>query len=48
MTGLADIFVVPQVRNARRYQLALAAYPRIVAIDAACAELDAFRRASPE
>lgn len=46
--GLADIFLVPQVRNARRYQLDLAAYPRIVAIDAACAELDAFRRASPE
>lgn len=46
--GLADVFLVPQVRNARRYQIDLAAYPRIVAIDAACAELDAFRRASPE
>lgn len=46
--GLADIFLVPQVRNARRYQIDLAAYPRIVAIDAACAELDAFRRARPE
>ena len=46
--GLADVFLVPQVRNARRYQIDLAAYPRIVAIDAACAELDAFRRAGQE
>ncbi|MCX7176595.1 MAG: maleylacetoacetate isomerase [Proteobacteria bacterium] len=45
--GLADICLVPQVRNARRYQIDLSAYPRIVAIDAACAELDAFRRANP-
>lgn len=46
--GLADVFLVPQVRNARRYEIDLAAYPRIVAIDAACAELDAFHRASQE
>ena len=46
--GLADIFLVPQVRNARRYEVDLAAYPRIVAVDAACAELDAFRRAGQE
>ena len=45
--GLADICLVPQVRNARRYQIDLSAYPRIVAIDAACAEVDAFRRARP-
>lgn len=43
--GLADICLVPQVRNARRYQVDLTAYPRIVAIDAACGELEAFRRA---
>ena len=43
--GLADICLVPQVRNARRYKIDLSSYPRIVAIDAACAELDAFRRA---
>lgn len=45
--GLADICLVPQVRNARRYQIDLAAYPRIVAIDAACAEVEAFRLARP-
>lgn len=43
--GLADICLVPQVRNARRYQIDLSAYPRIVAIDAACAEVEAFRLA---
>lgn len=46
--GLADICLVPQVRNARRYKVDLSPYPRIVAIDAACAELDAFRRARTE
>jgi len=46
--GLADICLVPQVRNARRYKVDLLAYPRIVAIDAACAELDPFRRARSE
>ena len=46
--GLADICLVPQVRNARRYKVDLSAYPRIVAIDAACTELDAFRRARSE
>jgi maleylacetoacetate isomerase len=46
--GLADICLVPQVRNARRYEIDLAAYPRILAIDAACGELDAFRRALPQ
>lgn len=46
--GLADICLVPQVYNARRYRIALDAYPRVAAIDAACAELDAFRKARPE
>jgi maleylpyruvate isomerase len=45
--GLADICLVPQVANARRYKIDLAAYPRIRAIDAACGELDAFQRARP-
>jgi maleylacetoacetate isomerase/maleylpyruvate isomerase len=45
---LADIYLVPQVFNARRFNISLADYPRIVAVDAACAELRAFQDAAPE
>jgi maleylpyruvate isomerase len=45
---LADICLVPQVFNARRFSVDLQPYPRIVAIDAACRELAAFRAAAPE
>jgi maleylpyruvate isomerase len=44
---LADICIVPQVFNARRFGLDLAPYPRIRAIDAAAAEVDAFVAAEP-
>ncbi len=46
--GMADLCLVPQVFNARRYALDLGPYPRIVSIDAACAELPAFKSAAPE
>ena len=46
--GLADACLVPQVYNARRFNIDLTPYPTIVAIDAACAELDAFAQAAPE
>lgn len=46
--GLADLFIVPQLYNARRYDFPLDAYPRLRRIDAACAELEAFLRALPE
>jgi maleylpyruvate isomerase len=46
--GMADVCLVPQIYNARRYSVDLAPYPRIVAIDAACAELPAFASAAPE
>ncbi|HEV3372947.1 MAG TPA: maleylacetoacetate isomerase [Xanthobacteraceae bacterium] len=45
---LADICLVPQVANARRLKVPLDPYPKIVAIDAACAELSAFEEARPE
>jgi maleylacetoacetate isomerase len=45
---LADVCLVPQVFNARRFSVDLSAYPRIVAIDAACRELAAFASAAPE
>jgi maleylacetoacetate isomerase len=45
---LADICLVPQVYNARRLKVPLDRFPKIVAIDAACAKLVAFERAQPE
>jgi maleylacetoacetate isomerase len=46
--GLADICLVPQVFNAQRFKVPLDAYPKIVAVDAACAKLEAFEKARPE
>ena len=46
--GLADACLVPQVYNARRWKLPLDGYPTICRIDAACNELEAFRKAAPE
>jgi len=45
---LADVCLVPQVFNARRFALDLTPYPRIVGIDAACRDLPAFQGAAPE
>ncbi|XEN32212.1 maleylacetoacetate isomerase [Ensifer sp. WSM1721] len=45
---MADICLVPQVYNARRWELDLSPCPRIVAIDQRCAEIDAFARAHPD
>ncbi|HXX03406.1 MAG TPA: maleylacetoacetate isomerase [Xanthobacteraceae bacterium] len=45
---LADIFLVPQVANARRLKVPLDQFPRIVGIEAACLGLPAFDRARPE
>jgi len=46
--GLADIFLVPQVYNARRFDCDLTGFPRIMDINEACLGLEAFRRAAPE
>ena len=45
---LADVCLVPQMYNARRFGCDLAAFPRLVAIDAALAALPAFAAARPE
>ena len=46
---LADIVLVPQVANARRYpQIDLTQFPNIVRIDAALKKLKAFHDAAPE
>jgi maleylpyruvate isomerase len=45
---LADICLVPQVFNARRFAVDMNAYPRILGIDAACRLLPPFMVAAPE
>jgi maleylacetoacetate isomerase len=46
--GIADICLVPQMFNARRFAAPLDPYPNLVRIDAACTALDAFARAHPD
>jgi len=45
--SLADIFLVPQLVNARRFGADLR-WLRLIEIERACMALDAFRRAAPE
>jgi len=45
---VADICLVPQVFNARRLKVPLDAFPKIVAVEAACLKLPAFDKARPE
>jgi maleylpyruvate isomerase len=44
---IADVYLVPQIESARRFNVDMTPYPTLVAIDRACATLDAFRRAAP-
>ena len=46
--GMADICLVPQIFNARRFKVSLDAYPKIAGVEAACAKLEAFDQARPE
>nr|WP_184802380.1 maleylacetoacetate isomerase [Nitrospirillum iridis] len=46
--GLADLVLVPQMFNARRFNADLGACPTLVAIDAAASALPAFADAAPE
>jgi len=46
--GIADCCLVPQMYNARRFEVPLDSYPRLAEIDAACMELEAFRKAHPD
>ncbi|UWM83213.1 maleylacetoacetate isomerase [Rhizobium sp. SRDI969] len=45
---MADLCLVPQVYNARRWGVELTAFKRIVDIDARCADLPAFQAAHPD
>lgn len=44
---LADCCLVPQLFNARRFEIDLSKYPRLLEIDAACNALHAFQNAHP-
>jgi maleylacetoacetate isomerase len=46
--GMPDICLVPQMYNARRFETPLGAYPKLIAIDARCNEIGAFKRAHPD
>lgn len=45
---LADICLVPQVYNAKRYEFDLRAYPMIRTINDRCHEIEAFQKAAPQ
>ncbi|MFP3945202.1 MAG: maleylacetoacetate isomerase [Alphaproteobacteria bacterium] len=45
---LADVCLVPQLYNARRFEVDLGAYERLTRIEAECLKLEAFARAAPE
>jgi maleylpyruvate isomerase len=46
--GLADLCIVPQVANARRFACQLAHVPRVTTLYEHCMQLPAFQRAAPE
>jgi len=48
MPSLADLCLVPQLVNARRFGCDLSACPALVQIDATCCALPAFAQAAPE
>lgn len=45
---LAEVYLLPQMFNARRFGVDLTPYPRLVAADAAARALPEFERAAPE
>lgn len=46
--NIADVFLVPQMFNARRFDTPLDAYPKLVRADAAAQALEAFAAAHPD
>ncbi len=46
--SMADAFLVPQVYNARRFEIPLGDYPKLVAAVDHCNELEAFEKSAPE
>lgn len=48
LPNLADVCLVPQMANARRFDTPLDAFPKLVRIDAALRALPAFAKAAPD
>jgi maleylacetoacetate isomerase len=48
LPNLADVCLVPQMANARRFDTPLEAFPKLVRIDAALREMETFASAAPE
>ncbi|MEZ4248366.1 MAG: maleylacetoacetate isomerase [Polyangiales bacterium] len=46
--GVADLCLVPQLYNARRFSVDLSGFPRLLAIESACVSLGAFELAHPD
>lgn len=46
--GAVDCFLVPQVYNARRFEIDMGQFPIISRVDKACLELEAFQKAHPD
>jgi maleylpyruvate isomerase len=44
---IADVYLIPQIESARRFKVDLGRWPRIMAADAHCSALEAFRQAAP-
>jgi maleylpyruvate isomerase len=45
--GMADVYLIPQVESARRFNVDMNRWPLISAIDKACGELEVFQKAAP-
>ena len=46
--SFADVYLVPQLFNARRFGMSLEEFPTLVRIEQRCYELPAFQKARPE
>jgi maleylacetoacetate isomerase len=48
LPNLADVCLVPQMANARRFEVSLEAFPKLVRIDEALRGIEAFAKAAPD
>lgn len=46
--SVADVYLIPQLYNARRFSLDLTSYPTLTRVEAACEALPAFQTAHPD
>lgn len=46
--GMADVVLIPQIFNAKRFGCDMTPYPTLQRINAACLAMEAFKRAAPE